>query len=80
MTHEGLEPLLRAVSTQAGEEKLTERRSVNCSQYGIFSACVLNTRDVHFRVSEGVGLGWVGWFSTVLLKADSRLSREAGLS
>jgi hypothetical protein len=71
MTHEALQPLLSAVSTQAGEEKLTERQSVYCSQYGMFLGLELNTRDLQFRVSEGLA-------NTVLLKSQGLILDSPG--
>jgi hypothetical protein len=56
MMDEALEPLLRAVSTQAGEEKMTEK-DILCLFHSArdILGLVLNTRDLCFRVSEGVG-------------------------
>jgi hypothetical protein len=56
MTHEALEPLLRAVSTQAGEKKMTEK-DILCLFHSVRDVLglVLNTRDLCFRVLEGVG-------------------------
>jgi hypothetical protein len=56
MTHEALEPLLRAVSTQAGEEKLTARHFwLLQSVRDVLGLVLLNTCDLQFRVSEGAG-------------------------